>query len=101
METPRLITRFAQPMRGLLHRFAYLGLIAAAFGLMMLGKVDTLLMDRARVHVVDAVAPLLDALSRPAAAIENAVVKGREIARIHEENATLRAEVEKLRQWES
>ena len=101
METPRIITRFAQPMRGLLHRFAYLGLIAAAFGLMMLGKVDTLLMERARVHVVDAVAPLLDALSRPAAAIENAIVKGREIARIHEENATLRAEVEKLRQWES
>ncbi len=101
MEKPRIITRFAQPMRGLLQRFAYLGLIAAAFGLMMLGKVDTLLMDRARVHVVDAVAPLLDALSRPAAAIENAIVKGREFVRVHEENAVLRAEVEKLRQWES
>ena len=101
MEKPRIITRFVQPMRGLLHRFAYFGLIAAAFGLMMLGKVDTLLMDRVRVHVVDAVAPILDALSRPAAAIENAIVTGREFARIHEENATLRGEVEKLRQWES
>lgn len=100
MEKPRFINRFAQPMRGLLHRFAYLGLVVAAFGLMMLGKVDALLMDRARVHVVDAVAPLLDALSRPAAAIDNALSKGRELARVHEENMSLRAEVEKLRQWE-
>ncbi|MSP80557.1 MAG: rod shape-determining protein MreC [Rhodospirillales bacterium] len=101
MEKPRLINRFVQPMRGLLHRFAYFGLIAAAFGLMIFGKVDALLMDRVRVHVVDAVAPILDALSRPAAAVDNAIVAGREFARIHEENATLRTEVEKLRQWES
>lgn len=101
MEKPRLITRFAQPMRGLLHRFAYLGLIVAAFGLMMLGKIDALLMDRVRVHVVDAVAPIMDAISRPAAAIDNAIGKGREIARVHEENVRLRAEVETLRQWES
>ncbi len=101
MDKPRLIARFTQPMRGLLQRFAYLGLIVAAFGLMMLGKVDTLLMDRARVHIVDAVAPIMDALSRPVAAIDNAVHKGRELARIHEENAFLRAEVAKLRQWES
>ncbi len=101
MEKPRLIARFAQPMRGLLHRFAYLGLIVAAFGLMMLGKIDALLMDRLRVHVVDAVAPIMDALSRPAAAIDGAIDKGRELARIHDENARLRAEVETLRQWES
>ena len=101
MEKPRIITRFAQPMRGLLQRFAYLGLIVAAFGLMMLGKIDALLMDRVRVHVVDAVAPIMDALSRPVAAIDNAIDKGREIARVHEENAKLRAEVETLRQWES
>ncbi|MEK7838361.1 MAG: rod shape-determining protein MreC, partial [candidate division NC10 bacterium] len=78
-------------MRGLLHRFAYLGLVAGAFALMMLGKVDALLMDRLRVHVVDAVAPIMDALSRPAAAIDNAIVKGRELARLHEENALLLA----------
>ncbi|MBM3733220.1 MAG: rod shape-determining protein MreC [Acidimicrobiia bacterium] len=101
MEKPRILARYARPMRGLLHRFAYAGLIAAAFGLMMLGKVDALLMDRIQVNVVDAVAPIMNALSRPAAAIDGAIDKGRELARIHEENALLRAEVETLRQWES
>ena len=100
-ERPKIINRFAQPMRGLLHRFAYLGLIGGAFALMMLGKVDALLMDRVRVHVIDAVAPIMDALSRPAAAIDNVIVKGRELARLHEENIRLLAETEKLRQWES
>ncbi|MBM3565590.1 MAG: rod shape-determining protein MreC [Alphaproteobacteria bacterium] len=88
-------------MRGLLHRFAYFGLVAAAFGLMMLGKVDALLMDRLRVHVVDVVAPIMDALSRPAAAVHNVVVKSREVARLHEENVRLRAELDTLRQWET
>ncbi len=100
-ERPKIINRFAQPMRGLLHRFAYLGLVVGAFALMMLGKVDALLMDRVRVHVVDAVAPIMDALSRPAAAIDNAIVKGREMTRLHEENARLLAEAEKMRGWES
>jgi rod shape-determining protein MreC len=101
MEKPRIIIRFAQPVRGLLQRFAYLALIVAAFGLMMLGKIDALLMDRVRVHVVDAVAPIMDALSRPVAAVDNLIDRGYELARVHEENVRLRAEVDALRQWES
>lgn len=100
-ERPKVINRFAQPMRGLLHRFAYLGLVVGAFALMMLGKVDAVLMDRARIHIVDAVAPILDALSRPAAAIDTVVSRSREMANLHEENARLRAEAETLRQWEA
>lgn len=100
-ERPKVINRFAQPMRGLLHRFAYLGLVVGAFALMMLGKVDAVLMDRARIHVVDAVAPILDALSRPAAAVDTVVARSRELANLHEENARLRAETETLRQWEA
>ena len=61
----RFISKIAQPVRGLAHRFAYLSLIVAAFGLMMVGKVDAVLMERARTMVTDSVAPIMDTMSRP------------------------------------
>ena len=40
-------------------------LIAAAFGLMLLGKADTLLAERARMALADALAPIYAALAEP------------------------------------
>ena len=82
-------------------RFAYLGLVLAAFGLMMLGKADVVVVEQFRAHVTDAVAPILDAVSRPVATVNNVIAQGRELAALRQENARLRAERERLLQWQA
>ncbi|MDA1090558.1 MAG: rod shape-determining protein MreC [Proteobacteria bacterium] len=98
---PRSVSRLAQPVRGLAQRFAFIGLVAAAFGLMILGKVDLILMDNLRAHVTDAVTPILDAISRPADSIARAVDQFRELAALRKENARLRINEARLLQWQA
>ena len=77
---PRSIYRQAQPIRSLAQRFAYISMVAAAVGLMILGKVDVLLMDSIRAHVTDTVAPILDALSRPVESVAKAIDHVRQLS---------------------
>lgn len=95
------VHRFAAPIRHLAHRFAYMGLVLAAFGLMMLGKADTVLMERMRVHVTDALAPIMDGLSRPVATMADAVAYGRDLFRLHDQNADLRETNARLQHWQT
>lgn len=83
----------------MVQRFTYVALVLAAFGLMLVGKADAVLVDRVRAHVTDAVAPVLEALSRPAATIAQGVDNFRHLALIREENTRLREENLHLRQW--
>ncbi len=100
-ETPRTLSRIAQPIKSLAQRFAYMGLIMAAFGLMLLGKVDTILVERMRAHVTDAFAPILDGLSRPAVVVSEWIAAAEELYRIRAENARLRDEVAALQVWQT
>ncbi len=86
-------------MKALVSRFAYAMLIAAAVGLMLLGKIEAVLVERARTHLTDAAAPLLDLLSRPVAHIAAIGETIGELATLREENARLRAENERLMRW--
>ncbi len=95
------ISHITTPLRAWAHRFAFLLLIASAFGLMLLGKMDTLLVERARSTVTDAVAPLLDAASRPADAINDMIDSLGEMADLRGENALLRRENDRLRSWQA
>lgn len=97
----RPVNRIAAPIKGLAQRFAYLGLVAAAFGLMMLGKADVVVVERFRTHVTDAFAPILDTISRPVATINGIVSQAREMAALREENARLRGERARLLQWQT
>lgn len=94
-------TRVAQPIRNFAQRFAYVGLIVAAFGLMMLAKVDTVLVERARTHMTDAVAPILDVASRPLDTINRGVEEIKAMTALYEENARLREEQTRLMQWKT
>jgi rod shape-determining protein MreC len=98
---PRTLGRIAQPIKALAQRFAYMGLVLGAFSLMMLGKVDAVLVDRVRAHVTDAVAPILDALSRPLFVVSSWVDEAEALVRVHEENARLREEKARLLQWQA
>ena len=90
----------ATPIKVLVQRFAFLALIAATFALMMLGKADVVVLERIRSVAADAVTPILDALSRPAATLSELAERAHEIAAVDEENARLRAENERLLNWQ-
>ncbi len=95
------ISHITTPVRAWAHRFAFLLLVASAFGLMLLGKADAVLVERARSAVTDAVTPLLDAASRPADAINDMIESLSELADLRGENALLRRENERLRSWQA
>ena len=95
------LSHITTPVRALLHRFAFILLVASAFGLMLLGKADILLVERARTAVTDAVAPLLDLASRPVDSVNGMIVSLRELADLRAENVRLRRENERLRSWQA
>lgn len=88
-------------LRQLAQRFAFIALVLASFMLMLLGKADTLLLERVRLVVQDTAAPVLDVMSRPAAAVAHLVESVREIARIRADNVRLKEENERLLQWQT
>ena len=97
----RPVYRVAAPIKNLAQRFAYMGLVVAAFGLMLLGKADTVLVERVGAHVTDAVTPILDVLSRPIATANEAVERVRELVNLRAENQRLRDEKARLLRWQT
>ena len=100
-EHPRRINRLTAPIKSLAQRFAYMGLVVTAFALLMLGKADTLVVERIRAHVTDAVAPIIDVLSRPAATVSGVVTNVRELSDLRAENARLREDKARLLHWQT
>ncbi len=92
--------RLAVPLKVLVHRFAFLFLILAAFGLMLLSKAETTVVERVSAVVVDVFSPILDGLSQPAAVVSDAVRNVRELTAIREENQRLRRENARLLAWQ-
>lgn len=88
-----------QTARLLLQRFAFVALVGAAFALMLLGKADTILVERVRAVVVDAMAPVIRALSQPAGALAEISDNVRDLANLRAENARLREENAQLLRW--
>ena len=76
-------------------------LIAASFGLMLLGKADTLLADRARTALADGLSPIYALLAQPIVSIRGYVDDARDLVSLRTENARLRDENERLRRWQS
>lgn len=76
-------------------------LVAASFGLMLLGKADTLLEERARVALADALAPIYAVIARPLAEVRHSITGATDLWDIRAENARLRSENEELRRWQS
>ncbi|MEO5374513.1 MAG: rod shape-determining protein MreC [Alphaproteobacteria bacterium] len=87
--------------RSLVQRFAFAALVTAAFSLMLVGKADRILVERLRTSVADALAPMLDALSRPAATVADVIDSVRNLAAIRAQNVELREANARLQQWQS
>ncbi|MGE0253735.1 MAG: rod shape-determining protein MreC [Alphaproteobacteria bacterium] len=103
----RSIAGLAVPLRVWAQRFAFLLLVAIAFALMLLSKAETVVVERARLAIVDAFVPVLDVMSRPAQsageaidAIDNFFFTNADNARLRRENAELARWVDLARQLE-
>lgn len=92
--------RYAAPLKAVAQRFAFMLLMASAVGLIVLGKVDTVLVERLRIAVADAFAPILAALSEPVATVNHGIENVRELVHLRSENIRLKEENARLRQWE-
>lgn len=88
-------------IRVIAHRFAYVGLVLTAGALMMLGKADAVLMERLRVQVSEAVAPILEVLSQPIDAVARVAEQVQSWIALHDENARLNRDREHLLQWQT
>lgn len=91
--------RVTLPFREVSSRVSLIFMIALAAALLLLGRAETYLFDRARQAVTDLAAPLLEVASRPVAASRRLVERTDEYAYVFEENERLREENERLRSW--
>jgi rod shape-determining protein MreC len=76
-------------------------LVAASFGLMLLGKADALLAEHARMALADALAPIYATLAGPLADLRDSVADATGLWDLRAENARLREENERLLRWQS
>lgn len=80
-----------------LQRFAFLLLLAAAFALLALGRVESSWAGKLRAGLLDAIAPVAHALSLPGRAVADWFGSVKDTAQLQRQNAELKAEIESLR----
>jgi rod shape-determining protein MreC len=93
------VSRLATPIKAWAQRFAFLFLVVGAFALMLIGKADTVLVERIRSVVGDATTPILEFIARPIDTIGNTVEGIGELTALRARNAALGRENERLRHW--
>jgi rod shape-determining protein MreC len=95
------LIRLSIPVRQALARLTLPVLIAAAFALMLLGKADTVVVERARASLGDALAPIYALLAEPMARFHDAADSAARVFTLASENARLREENDQLRKWQA
>lgn len=91
--------RSAMPIREISNRISLIFMLTLAAALLLLGRAETYVFDRARQVVTDMAAPLLEIASRPVAAARRVVERTDEYAYVFDENERLRAENARLLSW--
>jgi len=94
------VLRLALPMRAAAQRVALPFLILLSVMLIVLGKADIVLFDRARTQVADTLTPVLDAISEPLGAVAAGVRRIEDHFLVYHQNQGLREENERLLQWQ-
>src|SRR5258707_282477 len=93
------VFRFAAPLKAAMARFAFLSLVAASFALMLLGKAEVVVVERARMALLDVLTPVFGVISQPAEAVAGAVGEVGQVVHVYQENRQLREQVGRLEQW--
>ncbi|MBB3899429.1 rod shape-determining protein MreC [Roseococcus suduntuyensis] len=93
--------RLSIPLRQALARLSLPVLIAVAFGTMLLGRADALLVERARMVLADALTPIWAAVQEPVTAVRQGVEEVQSLWYLRSENARLTEENDRLRRWQA
>ncbi len=88
-------------MRQALARLTLPSLVLAGFALLLLGRADAPLAERARMALADAVAPVLAVVGMPVAAAHAVMEELRDLRSLCSDNVRLRLENEQLLQWQA
>jgi rod shape-determining protein MreC len=75
--------------------------MALALTLLIIGRVQPALIEGTRTHIVDVLAPALDAVARPMTVSQNVIANVNNYLSLHTENAKLRADNVQLKQWQN
>jgi len=87
--------------RAVAERFSSLLLALAAIALLIAGRLDAPLLEKARSRTGDAMTPVLNVIHQPLAALRNNVAITRGLLDLAAENGRLRAENATLKQWQA
>lgn len=93
--------RVASPLKAWASRFALLILVGAAFGLMLIGRTNTFLVEETRTAVTDMVTPILDAVSQPVDTFSGVIDQAETLANLQSENVTLKEQNARLLHWQA
>lgn len=94
------MTRLSPARRAAIERITVPSLIVISAIMIVVGKADQVLFESVRSSVTDAVAPVLETLARPVAALDSAVGRVRNILAVYQENARLGEENDRLLGWQ-
>tara|TARA_Y100000588_G_scaffold79587_1_gene83227 strand:+ start:71 stop:1021 length:951 start_codon:yes stop_codon:yes gene_type:complete len=97
---PVSIARATVSLKALLSRFAFIFLICSAFAIMLLGKAETVVIERVRVAVIDVVTPFLSALSQPLSTLSDGVNHVEKVFGVYGENMRLKNQNAHLLKWQ-
>jgi rod shape-determining protein MreC len=92
--------RISAPVKAAAQRLALPFLVLISAVMVLFGKTDLVLYDGLRASVADRVAPILQAVGQPVAAVTNAVQSVSNTVAVGRENAQLREENARLLQWQ-
>ena len=86
-------------IRNFFQRFAFISLISIFFAIMLIGKADTLIVNKVNSTLSDLFSPLISMMSAPASAVSQFVKNIEELADIRDQNARLREDNKNLMKW--
>ncbi len=95
-----MVIRLSPARRAAVHRVIFPLLVLLSVIVIIVGKVDRVALESLRISALDAAAPLLEGLSRPAAFFDTAFEDVQGLVTVYRENARLRQENERLLGWQ-
>lgn len=95
------VVRLATPFKAWTQRFALWFLVTAAVALMVMGRADIEIVQKARTVVADGVAPILEFASAPVSAVDHTVEGIHNWMALAAENTVLRENNRRLEHWQT
>jgi rod shape-determining protein MreC len=93
--------RLSIRVRQALSRLTLPVLFVLAFGVMLLGKADPVLVERTRMALADVLAPIYAVIAEPVATVHHFIGEAEGLFALRSENLRLREDNDRLRRWQA